>query len=125
VDREEFNIYNGINLRDRDGQDLGEFDFAVVDQSGEIVEIYEVKAVTGKGSSASKQLSNGLEFIDNDRVQSLSGDLNTEQFKSNSDNIGETTVGPTNPTGEHDLQMPLSEDEFTELTEAITARQSN
>ena len=127
---EGYEIYNEVDLLGPQGNDAGEFDFVVVDENDNIVEIYEVKAVDGEASGGLDQAERNLDRIGHTTTNIDSEELDLEQFTSNdpdvanSESIEVSTVGPSSD-GNYDLQMPLTAEEFNTLTDIITARNNN
>ncbi|WP_226013286.1 nuclease-related domain-containing protein [Halomicrobium salinisoli] len=118
-DRDEYTILNEIYLKG-DGQTRAEIDLVVVDQDGEVVEMAEVKSVTG--SSSTTQVGDAIEDAEDGFVdRTTSQRIEVEDITENADNIERTTIGPADDSG-YDINTGLTEAEMNALTEAIIAR---
>lgn len=118
-----YEVAHEVYLKDAAGRDAGELDYVVLDRNGNVVEIVEVKSVSGK--SGTNQLSIALNRIRSGNVDSVQrDDITIEQFESNLDTIKKNTVGPANDGG-YDVNLDLSDAELNALTKAVRERTSN
>lgn len=83
-----------VDLDGKHGNDLGEFDYVVLNQDSNVIGVVEVKHANDNAGKAKRDLKKAMRGINDGRVDSVSDDLSPEDF-TESDDIKRLKVGPS------------------------------